>query len=155
MNRLAFAPRVAAACLALCAAPPSLAGTYRIDESGTVVTQPVVNLKWRQVVPGRGDDAMEGQVRVELRLNLQPWLNRPARIYLVLAPSASPVTARWSTQGRLLPGTVQSGQRALVYEGPAGPAVLAESLLLALEADGARALPLQQLNFHFEIEVAP
>lgn len=146
-----------AACgLALALAGPAAAATYRVDESGTVVSRPVVDMKWRHPVPGRaGDDTIEGTVRVDLRLNLQPWLNRPARIYMVLAPLANPVTARWTSQGRLLPGTLRSGQRALVFDGTAGPAVLAESLLFTLETDGARATQLQHLNFHFEIEVSP
>lgn len=93
-------------------------------------------------------------MRADLRLNLSPWLNKPARIYMVLAPvNGERVKARWVTQGRLLPGSVYSGERALVYEGPASPASWAESILLTLEVDGQRLVQLQTLNFSFEIEV--
>lgn len=136
---------------------PAGAATFRVDEAGTVVSQPVVNMRWRHLVPGRGaDNTVEANVRVDVRLNLAPWLNRPARLYMVLAPvNSDRVLVRWSTQGRLLPGSLYSGERALVFEGAAGPAVLNESLLLTMETDGERLTQLQNLNFHFEIEVSP
>lgn len=133
------------------------AATFRIDETGTVVDAPVVKMRWRQLVPGRGsDNTVEGTVRADLRLKLSPWINKPARIYMVLAPvNGERVKARWATQGRLLPGSIYSGERALVFEGPAGPSIWAESILLTLEADGQRLVQLQTLNFYFEIEVSP
>jgi hypothetical protein len=136
---------------------PAVAATYRVDEAGTVVSQPVVNMRWRHLVPGRGaDNTVEASVRVDVRLNLAPWLNKPARLYMVLAPvNSDRVLVRWSTQGRLLPGSLYSGDRALIFEGTAGPAVLNESLLLTMETDGERLTQLQNLNFHFEIEVSP
>lgn len=145
-----------AACATLLALPAQGA-VFRADDSGTAVSPPVAEMKWRRLAPGRagGDDTIEGTVRVDLRLNLLPWLNRPARIFLALAPVTNPVTARWTTQGRLLPGHVRSGQRTLVFEGVAGPAELRESLVLVLETDGTQATQLQNLNFHFEIEVSP
>jgi hypothetical protein len=54
-----------------------------------------------------------------------------------------------------LPGTLSSGERTLVFQGPAAPANLAESLLLTLETDGQRLTQQQTLNFYFEIEVSP
>lgn len=136
---------------------PTSAATYRVDEAGTVVSQPVVNMRWRHLVPGRGaDNTVEASVRVDVRLNLAPWLNKPARLYMVLAPvNSDRVLVRWTTQGRLLPGSLHSGDRALVFEGAAGPSVLNESLLLTMETDGERLTQLQNLNFHFEIEVSP
>lgn len=133
------------------------AAVLRIDETGTVVNEPVVNMKWRHLVPGRAyDNTVEATLRVDVRLNLAPWINKPARIYMVLAPvTGDRIHARWTSQGRLLPGSVYSGERALVYEGVAGPANLSESLLLTVEADGQRLTQQQTLNFHFEIEVAP
>jgi hypothetical protein len=74
----------------------------------------------------------------------------------VLAPlTGERVRARWTTQGRLLPGSLSSGERALVFDGLAGPASLSESLLLSLETDGQRLSTVQTLNFYFEIEVSP
>lgn len=133
------------------------AAAVRIDESGTVVSDPVVNMKWRLPSGGRAlDNIVEATLRVDVRLNLAPWINKQSRIYMVLAPvNSDRVRARWTTQGRLLPGTLASGERALVYQGPAAPATLVESLLLTLETDGERLTQQQTLNFHFEIEVAP
>jgi hypothetical protein len=163
MSGVPAGTRLARALLAFALGLLALAGSlgdawgavYRIDETGTVVTQPVVNMRWRHFVPNRrADNTVEAALRVDLRLNLQPWLNQPARIYMVLAPvNNAAVVARWTTQGRLMPGRVVSGNRALVYEGPAGPASLSESILLMLETDGERMSEIQTLNFHFEIEV--
>lgn len=143
--------------LACLAGVSAAAATYRVEEVGTVVSEPVVKMRWRHLVPGRGaDNTVEAGVRVDVRLNLAPWLNKPARLYMVLAPvNSDRVLVRWTTQGRLLPGSLYSGERALVYEGPAGPAVLNESLLLTMETDGERLTQQQNLNFHFEIEVSP
>lgn len=151
--RLRFATLLVS--LTLLVALPSPAATFRVDESGTVVSQQVTTMQWRELVPGRGaDHTMEATVRVDVRLNLAPWLNRPARMYLVLAPvDTHRVLARWTTQGRLLSGSTHSGSRALVFDAMAGPAVLNESMLLTLEADGRSMPQLQTLNFHFEIEV--
>lgn len=137
--------------------PAAQATTFRIDETGTVVSHPVVNMKWRMPGVGRTmDDTVEATLRVDVRLNLTPWINQQSRIYMVLAPvNSDRVRASWSSQGRLLPGTLSSGERALVFQGLAGPAILNESLLLTLETDGQRLTQQQTLNFHFEIEVAP
>jgi hypothetical protein len=133
------------------------AAAVRIDETGTVVSEPVVNMKWRQLAPSRThDNTVEATLRVDVRLNLAPWLNRQSRIYMVLAPAnGERIRSRWTTQGRLLPGTMFSGERALVYQGPVAVSALTESLLLTLEADGQRLAQLQTLNFYFEIEVTP
>ncbi|MCY7319230.1 MAG: hypothetical protein LH617_10985 [Ramlibacter sp.] len=140
------------------AGPAAHAAAFRIDETGTVVSDPVINMKWRTPSAGSRvlDNTVEATLRVDVRLNLAPWINQQSRIYMVLAPvNSDRVRARWTTQGRLLPGTVTSGERALVYQGPAGPAALTESLLLTLETDGQRLTQQQTLNFHFEIEVGP
>lgn len=153
--------RIRATTLALAgwaaALSPAQAAVYRVDETGTFVSQPVVQMRWRQFVPRRGgDNTVEATVRVDVRLNVQPWLNKPARIYMVLAPMAGDrVAAHWTTQGRLLAGQVHSGGRALVFEGTVGPAVLEDALLLTIEADGDRLASTQLLDFHFEIEVTP
>ena len=105
---------VSLALLALLAGPAA-AGVFRVDEAGTVVSQPVVAMKWRALVPGRAaDNTIEAALRVDVRLNLQPWLNRPARIYLVLnpLPSGERIHARWNTQGRL---RTSSRRRSCLY----------------------------------------
>jgi hypothetical protein len=131
----------------------ALAGTTRVDDSGTVVSQGVVPMRWRQLVPGRGaDNSVEAGVRVALRLNLSRWLNQPVKLYMGLAPVAGePVHAAWRTQGRLLPGTVRSGARTLVFEG-AGVASLEETLELTLRTDGRALVSPQSLQFYFEVD---
>ncbi|MEP6720626.1 MAG: hypothetical protein ABJA77_04225 [Variovorax sp.] len=133
------------------------ATTYRVDDTGTVVSQPVTPMKWRQLVPSRGgDNTVEGQLNVALRLNLASWLNRPARIYMLLAPTeGEQLQATWRTQGRLLPGALRSGGRTLVYDGLVRDAFLTETIQLNLVADGRLLARAQSLQFYFEIEVSP
>jgi hypothetical protein len=63
------------------------------------------------------------------------------------------VTAEWSTQGRLLPGQLLSGNRTLVYSGPIRAALLEDTIVLKLTADGRRLIAPQRLQFYFEIDV--
>ncbi|WP_143684608.1 hypothetical protein [Variovorax sp. KK3] len=145
------------ALLAVAAASPSGAATYRVDDTGTYLSQPATPMRWRQLAPGRaGDNTVEGRVTVALRLNLSPWLNRPARVYMGLAPTeGEQMIASWRTQGRLLPGSVRGGSRTLVYEGVVRDAFLQESIVLDLMADGRAIDRPQSLQFFFEIEVNP
>lgn len=131
------------------------AATYRVDEVGTFPQESSATMRWRQVAPSRGgDNTIEGSTTVNVRLNLAPWLNRTGRLFLVLPDQPiTPVRASWTTQGRLLPGQLVSGQRALVYSGPIALPILEETLVLKLEADGARMSSAQQLHFHFEIDI--
>ena len=81
-------------------------------------------------------------------------VGRHGRLYLVLPDQPiGPVRAAWTTQGRLLPGQLTSGQRALVYTGPVTTPRLDETLLLKLETDGTQMRNSHRLNFHFEIDV--
>jgi hypothetical protein len=146
---------VAALLLALAAAAP--AATNRVDDTGTYLNQPMTPMRWRQLAPGRaGDNTVEGRVSVALRLNLSPWLNRPARLYMALAPTqGEQMVATWRTQGRLLPGTVRGGGRTLVFEGVVRDAFLQESIVLELTADGRSVERAESLQFFFEIEVMP
>ncbi|MDM0000105.1 hypothetical protein QTI24_15915 [Variovorax sp. J22P240] len=149
---------MAAGLLAFAGAPSAdAATTYRVDDTGTVLSQPVTPMRWRQLVPGRaGDNTVEGNLTVTLRLNLSPWVNRPARIYMSLAPTeGQQMIASWRTQGRLLPGSVRGGGRTLVFEGIVRDAFLEENILLSLMADGRAVDRAQSLQFSFEIEVSP
>jgi hypothetical protein len=136
---------------------PVAASTFRVDDSGTVLSPPAPPMRWRQLVPGRaGDHTIEGQLSVMLRLNLSPWLHRPARLYLLLAPTESAhLVATWRTQGRLLPGAVRGGGRTLVFDGLVREALLQETLLLSLSADGRAIDRALSLQFSVEIEVSP
>ena len=134
--------------------PAQAAAVARVDDTGTVVSQPVVPMKWQTLVPGRGgNNTVEAQLHVALRLNLGTWLNQPVRLYMVLPPGAgNSVQARWRTQGRLLPGMMRSGGRALVYEGVVAGRVLEETIELSLETDGRTLTAPQTMQFYFEVE---
>ena len=111
-------------------------------------------MRWRTIAPTRGDNTVEGSVTVNVRLNLAPWQQKYGRLFLVLPEQpVTPVKVSWTTQGRLQPGQLTSGQRALVYAGPITSAALEETLVLRLEANGARLGSAQRLQFHFEIDV--
>jgi hypothetical protein len=131
------------------------AATFRVEELGTFPQESSAAMKWRQTAPSRaGDNTVEGTSTVNVRLNLAPWVNRSGRLFLVLPEQPlTPVRATWSTQGKLLPGQLISGQRALVYSGPILSPLLEETLVLKLEADGTRLTGVQRLQFHFEIDV--
>ncbi|MBP1689217.1 MAG: hypothetical protein H6Q33_5360 [Deltaproteobacteria bacterium] len=113
------------------------AATYRVDESGSFPQQSSTQMRWRQIAPSRGgDNAVEGSM------------------FLVLPEQpVTPVKVSWTTQGRLLPGQLVSGQRVLVYVGPIVSPVLEETLVLKMEADGTRLSSAQRLQFHFEIDI--
>jgi len=140
--------------LGLCPALASPA-TYRVDDSATIPLESNAVLRWRQVAPSRTmDNTVEGSTAVQVRLNLAPWLKRNGRVFLVL-PEQPPgrVSVRWTTQGRLLPGQLVSGQRALVYAGPITAPMIEETLALRIETDGTRLASTYRLAFHFEIDV--
>ncbi len=91
---------------------------------------------------------------MQVRLNLAPWLKRNGRLFLVLPEqSLGQVRASWTTQGRLLPGSLVSGQRALVLAGPIMTPRLDETLVVKIETDGTRLGSAHRLNFHFEIDI--
>jgi hypothetical protein len=144
-----------AALLLLALAAPLDAATFRVDDSGSVPLEPSTQLRWRQVAPSRRpDNTMEGAVNVQVRLNLAPWVGRQGRVFLVLPEQPiGPVRVTWTTQGRLLPGQLVAGQRALVLAGPMTTPRLEDVLLLRLEADGTQLGNTHRLNFHFEIDV--
>ena len=151
------APSAAALVLALAAtatASHAAAATYRVDDSASLPAESTALLRWRQPAPSRATDAvLEGGTTVTVRLNLAPWLDRQARLYLVLPQQGSAlVKARWRTQGRLLPGEITPGQRVIVYQGPITTPFLEETLAISFEADGNRLPGQQRLEFHFEID---
>ncbi len=146
---------VVAALLWFAAHLPAGAATYRVDDSATIPQESSAILRWRQLAPSRsGDNTVEGGTTVQVRLNLAPWQRRNGRLYLVL-PEQPPgrVAVRWTTQGRLLPGQLVTGQRALVFAGPITSPLIDETLVLRIETDGTRLSSSHRLNFHFEIDV--
>jgi hypothetical protein len=139
----------------VCAMFPAAATTSRVDDTGTVVGDALVPMRWKQLRPGLGaDHTVQASVRVAVRLNTSRWIHQPIRLYMALAPAAgsAPVGASWKAQGRWLPGSLRSGGRALVYEGVAGSARIEETLDLALHTDGRALASPQSLQFYFEID---
>jgi hypothetical protein len=133
---------------------PALAASVRVDDTGSVVSQGVVPMRWKQLVPGRGaDHSVEAALRVAVRLNLARWVNQPVRLYMGLAPTiGEPVQASWRTQNRLLPGSLRSGARALVFEGVVPAPLLEETIELNLRTDGRALTSPQSLQFYFEVD---
>ena len=148
----AFAIALTLCCAAT--ASPAAAATYRVDDSSSFPRETTALLRWRQTAPARdADDTLEGTVGVAVRLNLQPWLSRIGRVFLVFPEQGTPlVRVSWRTQGRLLPGEIAPGQRVLVYEGPITIPYLDETLALTIQASGGQLPEMRSLAFHFEID---
>lgn len=129
--------------------------THRVDDSASQVPGNTLQMKWDSVAPQRGQRAtVSGAITVLVRLNLSPWQGRTGRVYMTLpAQPTGPVTATWTTQGRLLPGTLRAGERTLVYAGVMPAALYEDTMRLVIQADGQRLMRVEQLNFSFEIDV--
>lgn len=141
--------------LALLQPGPSRAETLRVDDSASQVLASSVPMRWDAPAPERGRATQAtGRVQVLARLDLRPWTGRSGRIYMTLPMTAlGAVEASWTTRGVLLPGTVQSGGRTLVYAGPMTGRMLEDTLDLVLHADGGRLVHAEQLEFAFEIDL--
>ena len=129
--------------------------THRVDDSASQVLGNTLQMKWDSVAPQRGQRAtVSGAITVLVRLNLSPWQRRTGRVYMTLpAQPTGPVTATWTTQGRLLPGTLRAGERTLVYAGVMPAGLYEDTMRLVIQADGQRLMRVEQLNFSFEIDV--
>lgn len=144
------------ALLALCAVELPSAATYIVDDSSTIPFEAQAPMRWRNTTGAsrQMSNEIEGGATVNIRLNLQPWLNRNGRIYLALPQQpVGVVNVEWATQGRMLPGKLQSGERTLVYAGPIRTTFLEDSFTVRVVADGRRVNASQRLQFHFEIDV--
>ena len=130
------------------------ARTTVIDDSGTLPYNASAPMQWQAIAPSRAvNNQMDGTTQVQLRLNVAPWLNRTGRIFMVMpAQQPGPVQVTWTTQGRLLPGQMISGTRALVYSGVISAPVINEVLNLKLIVDGTKMWQAYQLRFHFEMD---
>lgn len=146
--------RIAALAAALALAAPAQAATFRVDDSLSLPTESTTPMKWRSLAPNRAiGNAVEGTNVVTVRLNLAPWMNRTGKVYMALPEQPiGTVTADWTTQGKLLPGTLQSGNRTLVFSGPIRTSLLEDTIALRITADGQRLVAPQRLQFHFEID---
>lgn len=148
--------KIAALLVALAAAlPVGAATTYRVDDSLTLPHESNQAMKWRSLAPSRSaGNAVEGTSVITIRLDTSPWLNRPGKIYMALPEQPiGQVTAEWTTQGRLLPGQLISGNRTLVYSGIIKSKMMEDTIALKISADGRRLVQATRLDFYFEIDV--
>jgi hypothetical protein len=149
------APWLLSSLMVLAAAQPVQSRTVTIDDSGTLPYDTPLSLNWQQRAPrSPADNRLTGTLTVRVRLNVAPWLRRTGRIYLVLpAQPPGPMTVSWSTQGRLLPGTLTGGTRALVYSGPITTPFIEDVLQLTLSVDASRLQPQPyHVSFNFEMD---
>jgi hypothetical protein len=131
------------------------AKSITIDDSASQALEPSVSMHWQTAAPsrsGRGN-LMVGTTTIRVRINVMPWLRHAGRIYLSLpAQQPGPITLSWVTQGRFLPGQVQSGNRVLVYAGPITTPFMEDTLTFQFTLDGSvmrRAVP---VSYHFEMD---
>lgn len=135
--------------------PDAGARTFPIDDSGTQALQPDVAMRWKNAAPSHapGSNLMTGVMTVRLHLNVMPWLHRQGRIYLVLpAQAPGPMKLSWTTQGRLLPGQLISGNRTLVYAGLIGSRFLEDVLSLQFTVDASLMGHRVPVDIHFEMD---
>ena len=148
--------RIAALALALAMAIPAGATTtFRVDDSLTLPNESNQAMKWRSLAPSRtAGNVVDGTSVITVRLNTAPWMNKMGKIYMALPEQPiGQVTAEWTTQGRLLPGQLVSGNRTLVYAGPIKANMIEDTIALKISADGRRLVSAQRLQFYFEIDV--
>ena len=147
--------RIAALLALMGAATLAHATTFRVDDSLSLPNETQTPMKWRSLAPNRAvGHAIEGTSVITIRLNVAPWLNKPGRIYMGLPEQPiGQVAAEWTTQGKLLPGQLASGNRTLVYAGPIRANIIEDTIVLRLQADGRRLAAPQRLQFYFEIDV--
>jgi len=146
--------RLAAMVMAF-AAFTSAAATFPVDDSQSLPREANVPMNWRSLAPNRAiGNGVEGTTIVTVRLDTRRWVNQNGKIYISLpAQSVGEVSAEWSTQGKLIPGKVVSGNRTLVFSGPIKTATLEDTIALKISADGRQLSAPQRLQFNFEIDV--
>jgi hypothetical protein len=141
-------------CIIWLASTTAVARTVVIDDSGTLPNNAALTMRWQQASPrGPNANTLTGTVTLRVKLNVAAWQRRNLRIYLALPQqSPGPMSASWTTGGRLLPGRVTSGSRMLVYAGPITGPFIEDNVQLTIAVDGRRMLQQYQLNFRFETD---
>jgi hypothetical protein len=138
-------------------ASPLLASVaaVRVDETGTTLSTPTTQLRWRSFGPGKErDNQVEATVRVALRLNLTPWVGKNIRLYQRMTNGADSgqFYVSWRGQGRLLPGTLNGGGRVLVFEGVVKDPFLLDTLDVSITGDGRNLAGFQAVELFFEVD---
>lgn len=132
----------------------ALSNPYRLDDSASHTVPPNVQMQWRPLSSrGGAEPGMEAWLRVNLRIDTREWVGRSGRIYMVLPrDESSTLEAVWSTQGRLLPGRLVSGERTLVHAGVITSPTLEDQLLVRLRTGADWQGNSRRLNFHIELD---
>lgn len=129
------------------------ANPFLLDDSQSHTVPPTVQMQWRPIPPGQADAGMEAWVRVNIRIATAQWTARSGRVYMVLPrDQSSDIEAVWTTQGRLLPGRLTSGERTLVYAGVLPGDTLEDQMLVRLRSRADWQSASRRLNFHFELD---
>lgn len=129
------------------------ANPHRLDDTGTYTVPPMVQMQWRERVGALAASGMEATLRVHVRIDTKRWIGRRGRIYLALArDETQSIEARWTTLGRLQPGSVRSGERTLVWAGSVTAATLEDQLLMTLLSGADWQANTRRLNFQFEFD---
>lgn len=148
------AHRITALLLSLLTASAALAETHRLDDSLSHTVPPTAQMRWLPQSPGDRDGGMEAWVRVNVHIDTRDWIGRSGRIYMVLPrDETSTIEAVWTTEGRLLPGRLVSGERSLVYAGTLQSASLTDQMVVRLRSGPDWRSASRQLNFHFELDL--
>lgn len=131
------------------------ANPHRLDDSLSHTVPPNVQMQWLPLRSGQPfAGGMEAWLRVNIRIDTRHWIGRTGRIYMVLPrDQASNIEAVWSTQGRLQPGRLVSGERALVFAGAIPGATLEDQMQVRLRSNADWQSHSRRLNFHFELDV--
>lgn len=131
------------------------ANPHRLDDSLSHTVPPNVQMQWLPLTPGQSyAGGMEAWLRVNIRIDTREWVGRSGRIYMVLPrDQSSNVEAVWTTQGRLQPGRLVSGERTLVFAGPIPGATLDDQMQVRLRSNADWQSNSRRLNFHFELDV--
>jgi hypothetical protein len=128
---------------------------HRLDDSRSHPSSDNLQMEWlpqNSSDPGAG---MQATVRVNIDIDTSPWQGRSGRIYMVLPrdQAGSTVQADWTTQGKLRPGRLLSGERSLVYAGLIESPRLRDQLQVRLRTAPDWQSNSRRLNFYFEIDV--
>jgi hypothetical protein len=142
------------ACLALALlASTAWANPHRLDDSASYTVPPNVQMAWRPIPPGQASSGMEAWVRVNIRIATTDWKGRSGRVFMVLPrDQSSSIEAVWTTQGRLLPGRLVSGERTEVFVGVIPGDTLEDQLLVRLRSGADWQSASRRLSFHFEFD---
>lgn len=136
-------------------ATAATANPHRLDDSLSHTVPPNVQMQWLPLKSGQAfAGGMEAWVRVNIRIDTRDWVGRSGRIYMVLPrDQASDIEAVWTTQGRLQPGRLVSGERTLVFAGTIPAATLEDQMHVRLRSNADWTSSSRRLNFHFELDV--